>query len=99
MPSRIRASSFPVIERERVADRVERELHAMIDSGRLRPGDRLPGERQLAAMMRVSRASLRAALGKLKDEGLITAVHGGATRVAAKDRGGVAGLAKPARRH
>ena len=99
MPSRAREYSFPVIERERVADRVARELHAMIDSGRLRPGDRLPGERQLAAMMRVSRASLRAALGRLKEEGLITAVHGGATRVTEKSEGGVARLAKASRRH
>ncbi len=87
MPSRPREGKFPIIERERVADRVARDLQAMIAAGRLRPGDRLPGERQLAAMMRVSRASLRAALAQLKEKGLITAVHGGATRVAAQDEG------------
>ncbi|MEX0922691.1 MAG: FadR/GntR family transcriptional regulator [Rhodovibrionaceae bacterium] len=73
---------FQQIERERVSDRVAQELLKLIGSGRLAPGERLPGERQLAEMMNVSRVSIRAALQQLKAKGLITSVQGGGTRIA-----------------
>ena len=73
---------FQQIERERVSDRVAQELLKLIGSGRLAPGERLPGERQLAEMMNVSRVSIRSALQQLKAKGLITSVQGGGTRVA-----------------
>ncbi|MEJ1995954.1 MAG: GntR family transcriptional regulator [Limibacillus sp.] len=74
---------FSTIERERVADRVAEELKRLIAGGTLAPGERLPGERQLADMMGVSRVSVRAALQQLKAHGLVTAVQGGGTRVIA----------------
>lgn len=73
---------FPVIKRERISDRIAEEIHRLIRTGRLSPGELLPGERRLAAMMKVSRASLRTALERLKAEGLIVTVHGGGTKVA-----------------
>jgi DNA-binding FadR family transcriptional regulator len=74
---------FQEIPRERVADRVAQELMKLIATGKLMPGERLPGERQLAEMMNVSRVSVRAALQQLKGKGFITAVQGGGTRVTA----------------
>jgi len=50
------------------------------------PGQRLPGERQLAEDMGVSRVSVRAALQALKTQGFVDAVQGGGTRVVANDR-------------
>ena len=73
---------FGKIPRERVADRITQELLRLISSGKLAPGERLPGERQLAEMMDVSRVSVRAALQQLKAQGFITAVQGGGTRIA-----------------
>ena len=73
---------FQQIARERVSDRVAQELLKLIGSGRLAPGERLPGERQLAEMMNVSRVSIRSALQQLKAQGLVTSVQGGGTRVA-----------------
>ncbi len=64
---------------ERVADRIL----ARIASGEWGPGYRLPGERQLAETMGVSRVSVRAALQGLKTQGLLDAVQGGGTRVIA----------------
>jgi len=64
---------------ERVADRIL----ARIASGEWGPGHRLPGERQLAEDMGVSRVSVRAALQGLKTQGLLDAVQGGGTRVIA----------------
>ena len=74
---------FQEIPRERVADRIANELLRLITSGELAPGERLPGERQLADMMGVSRVSIRAALQQLKAQGFVTAVQGGGTRITA----------------
>jgi len=74
---------FPEIPRERVADRIAGELLRLISSGELAPGERLPGERQLADMMGVSRVSVRAALQQLKAQGFVNAVQGGGTRITA----------------
>ena len=72
---------FREIERERVSDRVAQEIMKMIAAGTLAPGERLPGERQLAEMMNVSRVSVRAALQELKAQGFVSAVQGGGTRI------------------
>lgn len=65
------------------AERVARTIMGWIADGDLAPGERLPGERQLAESLGVSRVSVRAALQKLKAQGLLTSVQGGGTRVAA----------------
>lgn len=72
---------FREITRERVSERVAQEIMRLIAAGTLAPGERLPGERQLAEMMNVSRVSVRAALQELKAQGFISAVQGGGTRV------------------
>lgn len=72
---------FQELPRQRVADRIAAELKRLIAVGELGPGERLPGERQLAEMMNVSRVSVRAALQQLKAQGLVDAVQGGGTRV------------------
>lgn len=65
----------------RISDRVADRLLARIASGEWAPGRRLPGERQMAEEMGVSRVSVRAALQSLKTQGFIAAVQGGGTRV------------------
>ena len=74
---------FREIERERVSERVAQEIMKLIAAGTLAPGERLPGERQLAEMMNVSRVSVRAALQQLKAQGCVAAVQGGGTRITA----------------
>lgn len=66
-----------------MSDRVADRILARIASGEWGPGFRLPGERQLAEDMNVSRVSVRAALQSLKTQGLLDAVQGGGTRVIA----------------
>jgi GntR family transcriptional repressor for pyruvate dehydrogenase complex len=67
--------------RIRISDRVADRILARIASGEWAPGQRLPGERQLAEEMEVSRVSVRAALQGLKTQGFLAAVQGGGTRV------------------
>ena len=65
----------------RIADVVAKELETHILEGSLKPGDRLPSERDLSADMGVSRPSLREALQKLVSKGLLMTRHGGGTFV------------------
>lgn len=59
------------MERVSVAEQVARRLLELIRSGNLRPGEQLPSERDLAAMMDVSQPSVREALRGLQILGVI----------------------------
>jgi GntR family transcriptional regulator len=60
----------PVVGRS-LYERVAAELRARIQSGRLAPGQRLSAEADLAAEFSVSRPTVRSALARLADEGLV----------------------------
>jgi len=61
---------------------IARSLAADIQRGRLRPGDRLPGSRRLAASLHVHRNTVLAALAELMAEGWLETTPGGGTFVA-----------------
>ncbi|MFV0358180.1 FadR/GntR family transcriptional regulator [Tropicimonas sp.] len=61
---------FPV-ESEKLSRSVAAQIELLILRGVLRPGERLPAERDLAERMGVSRPSLRAALSELEEAGLV----------------------------
>lgn len=61
-----------------VADALERR----ISLGELKAGDRIAGENQLAQNFRVSRVTIRAALAKLEEKGLVVRRAGAGTFVA-----------------
>jgi GntR family L-lactate dehydrogenase operon transcriptional regulator len=65
----------------RLSDRVAERLRALIAERGLKPGDRLPAERALAAELGVSRTSLREAIAGLASQGLLMARVGGGTYV------------------
>ncbi|MFH9246120.1 GntR family transcriptional regulator [Streptomyces lydicus] len=52
------------------------DLRTKISTGRLKPGERLPSEAQLASGYAVSTATLRSALAVLHGEGLVEKIHG-----------------------
>lgn len=66
----------------RLAERLAAQLRQFIAGQQLRPGDRLPAERQLAQQLRVSRSSLREALQKLISEGVLVSRRGGGNFIA-----------------
>ena len=61
---------------------IARSLAADIQRGRLRPGDRLPGSRRLAASLHVHRNTVLAALAELMAEGWLETMPGRGTFVA-----------------
>src|SRR5580698_9365412 len=76
---------FPVtaIKQEAASDRVVSQLLAMVKTGSLKPGDRLPCERDLAEMFRVSRPTVREALRALAVLGVLKARQGSGIFVSA----------------
>ena len=78
------------VARQSVVDAVADRLRNEILSGRLRPGTRLPSERELSLALGVNRLTLRASLTRLEAMGLITTRHGAGTVVASwRERAGL----------
>ena len=72
---------FHAITRTKVSERVARQLEAAIQSGQIKEGDELPSERELMAMFRVGRPTIREALLVLRTNGLVAIQHGRKARV------------------
>ena len=62
---------FQRIEAEKLSHSVQRQIEMLILRGILRPGERLPSERELSERLGVSRPSLREAIADLQDRGLL----------------------------
>ena len=67
--------------RPSLVDHTEQALRAWLATGSHRQGDRLPPELELAAMLGVSRGTLRTALDRLEENGEITRRQGSGTYV------------------
>jgi len=65
----------------RLAERISEQIRDWILDGRYMPGDKLPPERRLASLLGVNRGSLRLALKKLEQLGLLQSRQGDGTRV------------------
>jgi GntR family transcriptional repressor for pyruvate dehydrogenase complex len=73
---------FEAIEREStLSSRVTRQIEALIVDGRLKPGDRLPSERELADQLGVSRTVVREAVRALVAKSLLEVQAGSGTIV------------------
>ena len=64
---------FERIEPEKLARAVVHQIEGLILRGILRPGERLPSERELSDRLGVSRPSLREAIADLQESGLLVA--------------------------
>lgn len=60
------------------------EMVKLIQTGKLAPGDRLPTEQELSHTFAVSRQTVRQALGKMKEAGLISSLQGSGSFVSEK---------------
>ena len=73
---------FQPVQQEKLAHGVVRQIELLILRGLLRPGERLPSERELAERMDVSRPSLREAIAELQQRGLLVTRAGAGVYVA-----------------
>lgn len=73
---------FSKIDQGRTADAVVDQIERLILQGVLQVTDRLPGERELADHLNVSRPIVREAIKTLEERGLLVSRHGGGTFVA-----------------
>ncbi|MCO5732292.1 FadR/GntR family transcriptional regulator [Rhizobium sp. SSA_523] len=73
------------ISRHTARDIVADKLTTLIATGMLQPGDELPGERDLAHVLNVSRETVRGAIHILAGKGFIEVSQGSRSRVAKVD--------------
>ena len=73
---------FLKVETEKLSQSVVRQIEQLILRGILRPGERLPAERDMAERLDVSRPSLRDAIADLSDRGLLVSRPGAGVFVA-----------------
>lgn len=73
---------FRPVQPEKLSSAVTRQIEKLILRGILRPGERLPAERELAERLGVSRPSLRESVADLQARGLLTSRAGAGIYVA-----------------
>ena len=67
------------IERIELIDQIIETITRQIAEGKIKPGDKIPGERSLSEMFNVSRTSIRQALKALEFLGVLEIRHGATT--------------------
>ncbi|MBC1458408.1 aminotransferase-like domain-containing protein [Listeria newyorkensis] len=77
-----KTESFPIYQQ------IITLIEDYIEVGQLLPGDKIPAERELAAMLNVNRSTLVKALDELSARGIITRKQGSGTRIS-EDKWGV----------
>src|SRR5438034_8156622 len=78
------------IKRRTLHEQVMVQLAAHIRKGKLKPGDPLPPERELAERLQVSRATIREALRMMEHQSLIVSHHGSGNFIAEGEAGSLA---------
>ncbi len=83
-PPAVTNDPFRQIRRATVSDAIIDQLRGLITDGTLKPGDRLPSERELCKRFDVGRTSVREALKPLITMGILVGRGGSGTFVAAE---------------
>jgi GntR family transcriptional repressor for pyruvate dehydrogenase complex len=78
-------SGLGPVRKESVGQQVVGQIVELIRTGNLRPGDRLPSERELVEIFGISRPSLRESMRALSVLGIIESRHGGGAFVTELD--------------
>ena len=73
--------SFKTIKRESTLEVIVQQIKDQIKKGILKPGEKLPSERKLADLLRVSRASIREAIQALAFSGYLEVIQGKGTYI------------------
>lgn len=71
--------AFRVVRKTRVSEEIIGQIRDLITSGRLKLGDRLPAERELAETLQVGRSTVREAIRAMESLGILEARPGEGT--------------------
>ncbi len=74
-----------LLDRQKLNEQIAEMIQQQITHGKLKPGDRLPPERDLASQLKVNRATVREAIHLLSERGLVERKNGRGTRIMAMD--------------
>lgn len=85
--SAVSRKEFRIVQKTRVSQDIIDQIRDLITSGRLKPGDRLPAERELAQTLSVSRSAVREAIRALESLGIVVARAGEGTFVVTPPEG------------
>ena len=77
------------IRPKKISEEIVDQIKQLISKGELKPGDRIPSERDLATMLGVSRPSVREAIMVLEAMGFLDSRQGGGTFVRALTEGSI----------
>ena len=72
---------FKPIRPKKISEEIVEQIMENIAQGQLKPGERIPSERELAAMLGVSRPSVREAIMVLEAMGMVESRQGGGTYI------------------
>jgi GntR family transcriptional repressor for pyruvate dehydrogenase complex len=70
---------YKVVRTSRLYEQIVQQIEESVLSGKLKPGDQLPAERELAQRLGVSRTAVREAVKTLREKGLVEAYTGRGT--------------------
>ena len=68
--------AFKPVKQDRIAVAIVNQLKAAILSGRFKPGERMPTERELTEQFQVSRVVVREAIRELEIKGFVKILQG-----------------------
>lgn len=72
---------FKPIRPKKLSEEIVEQIKSLVTGGQLKPGDRIPSEREMASLLGVSRPSVREAIMILETMGLLESRQGGGTYV------------------
>jgi DNA-binding FadR family transcriptional regulator len=78
-----RAFNVILLDRQRLNEQIAEKIQEQITGGKLKPDDQLPPERELAALLKVNRATVREAIHLLRERGLVERKNGRGVRIVA----------------
>jgi len=79
------AGNLTVVSRTKLHEQIVVQIEGLIESGRLKVGDHLPPERELAGIFKVSRHSVREAIRILEQKQILKSRPGSGTFVVTED--------------
>src|ERR1700723_2740129 len=67
------------LDRQKLNEQIAEKIQQDISDGKLKTGDKLPPERELAILLKVNRATVREAIHLLRERGLVERKNGRGT--------------------